>query len=100
MGSPLSLEIIHIISSQQSYIPHLYTYNGKGVHVTHLKTFQVICSDYDHDNMTLAKLFAHNFHDKALNGIVPCHLIVLIQFTNLPMLLSNNFKTILVLKCL
>lgn len=66
MGSPLSFDIIYIVASQQNDMPHLDTYNGKGDLVTHLKTFQVLCSDYAYDHRILAKLFVHTFHDKYL----------------------------------
>ena len=48
-------------------MPHLDTYDGKGDHVTHLKNFQVLCSDYAHDQSILVKLFSCTFHEKSLN---------------------------------
>lgn len=66
MGSPLSFEIIHTTTPLQDDVTRLETYNGKGDHVTHLKTFQVLCSDYAHDHRILAKLLSHIFYDKNL----------------------------------
>ena len=47
-------------------MPHLEIYNGKGDPVHHVKTSQILCSDYAHDHRILAKLFAQTFSDKAL----------------------------------
>ena len=47
-------------------MPCLENYNAKGDHVHHVKTFQMLCSDYDHDHRISAKLFAQTFHDKDL----------------------------------
>ena len=49
MGSPLSFDIIFIVTYLQVDMPCLDTYNGKGDPVAHLKSFQVLCSDYAHD---------------------------------------------------
>lgn len=65
MGSPLSLDIICALIPQQADMPRLENYNGKGDHVTHVKIFQILCSDYAHDHKILDKLFARTFHDKA-----------------------------------
>ena len=61
MGIPLSFDIIHTISPQEDDMTCLDTYNGKGDLMTHLKTFQVLCSDYACDHGILAKLFAYTF---------------------------------------
>ena len=66
MGSPLYFKFIHIVAPLKVDMPCLDTYNGKGDIVIHLKTFQVLCSDYAHDRKILAKLFAHTFYNKAL----------------------------------
>lgn len=66
MGSLFSFDIIHTISPQKDDIPCLDTHNGKGDHVTHLLTFQVLCSDYDDDHRILTKLFYCTLHDKYL----------------------------------
>ena len=47
-------------------MPHLGNYNGKEDLSYHVKTFQILCSDYAHDHRNFAKLFAQNFDDKAL----------------------------------
>ena len=47
-------------------MPCLENHNGKGDPIHHVKTFQILCSDYAHDHRILAKLFAQNFHDKSL----------------------------------
>ena len=41
-------------------------YNGKGDPLTHVKTFQTICTDFAHDQRLLAKLFTRTLRDKAL----------------------------------
>jgi hypothetical protein len=58
MGSPLSQDIIRTLFPQQTDMPQLENYNGKGDLVHHVKTFQILCSDYAHDHRILAKLFA------------------------------------------
>ena len=65
-GSPLSCDIICTLTPQQDDMPHLENYNGKRDHVYHVKTFQILCSDYAHDHRILAKKKSLTFHDKAL----------------------------------
>ena len=69
MVSPLSQDIIHTLIPQQANMPQLENYNGKGDPVHHVKTFQILFSDYAHDHSILAKLFAQTFHDKALQWL-------------------------------
>ena len=46
-------------------MPRLENYNGKGDPAHHVKTFQILCSDYAHDHSILVK-FSQTFCDKAL----------------------------------
>lgn len=49
VASPLSLDVVKVVPPKHVEIPQLELYNGKGDPLTHVKTFQTLCTNFSYD---------------------------------------------------
>lgn len=93
-------DFVCVVPPKHMEIPELELYNRKGDPLTHVNTFQTLCSDFLMIKdlwpiCLLGPLQINNF-----NGIVLCLLILSLIFNNFLMISFKNFKITLVLRLL